>query len=129
MVEKLLPEAGFRVEERSLKYQYPNLKPKIIDTDYRDFLCVGCRGQLAIEVLDSDGPRNSMKMKIEEIKGDKMLADEGIYQEPLSWNEFRLWVLANPEILDDWFDHTYGLTARYQVRPEDDTIEWQGEMD
>lgn len=127
IVEKYLPDNGFRVESRALKYQYPDLKPKMIDTHNEEVLCVGCRGQLAVELLEGEGHRNSMKMKIQELKDDKILYDEGYYQEILSWNDFRLWVLAHPEIMDEWFDIQYGINARYRDDNDNtDDICWEG---
>lgn len=123
IAEKYLSSGSFKVGEKSLNYQYPNLDAKIIKTDMKKVVCVGFRGQMAIEILEGDGSRNSMKMKIQELKEDKILCEEGIYQEPLSWNEFRHWVLAHPEVMDQWFDIQYGPNARYQH--QDDDICWQ----
>lgn len=125
--EKYFPDNGFRLEEKSLKYQYPKLRPKMIDKHSEEVLCVGCRGQLAIELLEGEGHRNSMKMKIQELKDDKILYEEGVYQEPLSWNEFRAWVLAHPEVMDQWFDMQYGPNARYRdYNDNNDDICWEG---
>lgn len=115
---------GFEVNQKALNYKYPNLNTKIIKNKKEEMLCVGMRGQLAIEIIDGDGPRNSMRMKIEEIKNDALLTEEGIYQEPLSWNEFRQWVLDNPQVLDDWYDIVYGISNRYQS--QDNDIFWEG---
>ena len=68
-----------------------------------------------------------MKMKIQELKEDIILTKEGIYQEPLSWNEFRQWVLAHPEVMDHWFDMQYGPNARYlDDNYNSDDICWEG---
>ena len=127
VAEKYLLDTGIRVTEKTLNYQYPNLKPKMEYTNLQDMICIGGRGQLAIEMLEGDEPRNSMKMKIEEIKNDAVLEKEGIYQKPLSWNEFRMWVLAHPEVMDDWFDMQYGPLARYQNT--NDEICWEGGLE
>jgi len=134
VVEKYFYDLGFNnnsteAGQKVLLYQYPKLNPKIIDAELQDILCIGCRGQIAIEILEGDGARSSMNMKVVELKGDKMLTNEGIYQEPLSWNEFRSWVLANPEVMDEWFDYHYGTHARYQTKDDtdnDNDICWEG---
>jgi len=118
IVEKFISD-GIKIDNKSLRYEFPNHDPKIEKKETVELLCLGGQGQPVIDLKDFDNSKRSFEQKVEELKHDKAMSELGYYtHEVLSWNEFRQWVLDRPEILDEWYDYQYGAHTRYIEQDE-----------
>lgn len=113
-----------KIDEKSLKYMYKDYSPTIIETAAEELMVIN--GTLLIDVVDRDKSKHSMEEKILDIDHHREAVAQGYAHPPLSWNEFRAWVLANPHVMDEWHDLEYGAENRFQSSEDDDDICWQG---
>ena len=109
------------VNNKSLEYMYSGLDPKIIRKEDQEHMMIN--GGLAIDIVDAEKHHMEMKEKIEALKYHRQMTELGYYHEPMSWNEFRQWVLAHPEVMDMWAEQECG--SRYIEEEPDDDICWQ----
>ena len=115
--------SDLKVDDKTLKHMYRDYKPQLIKESSEE--CMTINGTLLIDVVDREKSKHSMEEKILDIEHHREATEQGYAQEPLSWNEFRAWVLANPHVMDEWYDLEYGPNNRYQSITDDDVVCWQ----
>jgi len=109
------------VNNKSLEFMYGGLNPKILRKEDQEHMMIN--GALAIDIVDAEKHHMEMKEKIDALKYHREMTELGYYREPMSWNEFRQWVLSNPEVMEEWYEQELGPEGRYE-EPDDD-ICWQ----
>ena len=101
-----------KVDEKALKHMYRDYSPTMIKTSTEELPVIN--GTLLIDIVDRDKSKHSMQEKILEIDHHREAVAQGYAHPPLSWNEFRAWVLANPHVMEEWYDLEYGAENRYR---------------
>jgi len=101
-----------KVDEKALKHMYREYSPTMISTSAEELPVIN--GTLLIDIVDRDKSKHSMQEKILEIYHHREAVAQGYAHPPLSWNEFRAWVLANPHVMEEWYDLEYGAENRYR---------------
>lgn len=101
-----------KVDEKALKHMYRDYSPTMIKTSTEELPIIN--GALLIDIVDRDKSKHSMQEKILDIDHHREEVSQGYAHPPLSWNEFRAWVLANPHVMDEWYDLEYGAENRYR---------------
>lgn len=110
-----------KINNKSLNFMYDGLNPKIIRKKVQEHMTIN--GALAIDIVDAEKHHMEMREKIEALKYHRQMTEYGYYHEPMSWNEFRQWVLDNPEVMEQWYEEEIGPDYAYD-EPDDD-ICWQ----